>query len=95
MSAIRPDLPAFGQPAAPSSGSAAREAQAAFFRAALGQTGGGATAPAAQPPASQASTARSDPSRTLTPQITPTTRATAAPDPDRPLRPGSLLDIRI
>lgn len=84
MSAIRPDLPAFGQPAAPASG-AAREAQAAFFRAALGQTGAAVTAPAAGP----------EPSRTLAPRITATTHAAAAPDPDRPLRPGSLLDIRI
>lgn len=85
MSAIRPDLPAFGQPAAPAPGTGAREAQAAFFRAALGQTGAAVTATAARP----------EPSRTLTPQITATTRAAAAPDPERPLRPGSLLDIRI
>ena len=52
MSAIRPDLPAFGQTPAPSAGSAARDAQAAFFRAALDR----AQAPAASPASVQAQT---------------------------------------
>ena len=84
MSAIRPGLP-LNTPAQGLDLPSARSAQAAFFRAALGQTGAAVKAPAAPP----------EPSRTLTPQITATTRAAAAPDPERPLRPGSLLDIRI
>jgi len=82
MSAIRPDLPAFGHTPAPVPGSAARDAQAAFFRAALGQV---------TPPVQAV---RQAPPRSVVPQVTPTTQA-AEPDPDRPLRPGSLLDIRI
>ena len=84
MTAVRPDLPVTPPPAAPAP-AGVKAAQAAFFRAALGQTGAAVKAPAAPP----------EPSRTLTPQITATTRAAAAPDPERPLRPGSLLDIRI
>ncbi len=83
MSAIRPDLPAFGQTPAPSAGSAARDAQAAFFRAALGQV---------TPPAQAV---RQAPPRSVVPQVTPTTRAAPEVDPERPLRPGSLVDIRI
>ena len=85
MSAIRPDLPSFAPSQTTAPGSAAREAQAAFFRAALGQ--GTATQTATATPAAP---------NAVVAQITPTsTRASSAPDPDRPLRPGSLLDIRI
>lgn len=100
MSAIRPDLPAFGQNATPTTGAGAREAQAAFFRAALGQTGAAAPAPTPRLAAARASTTQAQPSQAhppqaLAPQITPTAQAAPATEPDRSLRPGSLLDIRI
>lgn len=77
-------LPATGQ-TRPGSG-ATDAARAAFFRAALGQ------AQAAQAPARLASTA---PSTTATATATATGNARAEPSPDRPGRPGSLLDIRV
>lgn len=87
MSAIRPDaaapLPGTGlTPPAQAAGNAAR---AAFFRAALGQVQ--SVAPAAAPVA----VARASERPTATANTTPT----SAPDPARPLRPGSYLDIRI
>jgi hypothetical protein len=77
MSAIRPDLPAV-QPQNAGSASV-RQAQAAFFRAALGEV--------------QAAQSQAAPVRTtaIQPQTTePTPSATG-----RSLRPGSLLDIKV
>ncbi|WP_339914070.1 hypothetical protein [uncultured Brevundimonas sp.] len=87
MSAIRPEaaapLPGTGlTPPAQAAGNAAR---AAFFRAALGQVQ--ATTPAAAPMAVARASER--------PSVTTNTTPTSAPDPTRPLRPGSYLDIRI
>ena len=75
MSAIRPDLPA----TPPSASSPVRNAQAAFFRAALGE----AQAPQAATTAIKA---------TLTPS---TSTARESAEPTRSTRPGSLLDIRV
>lgn len=87
MSAIRPDLPA----ALPGTGltrpdaTAADAARTAFFRAAMGQV---QTAPA------PARTATATPTAATTPTAT-ASAARAEPSPDRPGRPGSLLDIRV
>lgn len=78
MSAIRPDLPAV-IPQAAGEAPAVRNAQAAFFRAAMAQV------QAAQPQTAQAPRAVQTP-------VTPTT---AAAEPTRMARPGSLLDIRV
>ncbi len=79
MSAIRPDLPAVRpqgvDQAAPSS--TLRQAQAAFFRAALGEVQAAPLAQTSAPPRATAQT------------------QTTAPDGARPLRPGSLLDIKV
>ena len=82
MTAIRPDLSPFAprQLAAPSG---AQDAQAAFFRMALGQ--------AATPPASSSQAAQANPAVPAV-QTPPSPHAI---DPERPLRPGSLLDIRV
>lgn len=87
MSAIRPDLPAFNPPTSPASMGAAREAQAAFFRTALGQTS--AAAPASEPRPAPVS------AQQVAVQTTATSAGAAAPAPGPSLRPGSLLDIRI
>jgi hypothetical protein len=85
MSAIRPSLPDT-LPQRPFAADTARNAQAAFFQAALGQAHPtrATTAPTAATPV------RSVPTRSpLFPD---------APEPikaDRPLRPGALLDIRV
>lgn len=80
MSAIRPGLPQI-VPQLADAGRARSAQTAAFFRAAIDQA---QSAPAASVPAASA------------PAVV-TTRATSAPapDPSRPPRPGSLLDIRI
>ena len=84
MSAIRPDLPVpqSGTGLTRPGGTAADAARAAFFRAAMGQV------QAAQTPARTAA---------ATPTAPTTQTSTARPDssPDRPGRPGSLLDIRV
>lgn len=84
MSAIRPDLPALtpGTGLTPASGAAADAARAAFFRAALGQVQ--ATSVPARAAASSPAAA------TATAGV-----ARSEPSPDRPGRPGSLLDIRV
>ena len=89
MTAVRPDPSIFAprpQAAATTSAPGARAAQADFFRMALGQGGGVQAAPpvAAQP-------VRAAPALAPAPLATPT----RAVDPERPLRPGSLLDIRV
>ena len=109
MSVIRPDLPSFTQVAPTPRDAAVREAQAAFFRAALGAT----DAPLAQnppvrgqtasPPSSASSMATSSGAPVGSSQRTPATAAPPAsssqPDPtgetERYLRPGSYIDIRI
>lgn len=87
MTAVRPDPSIFAprpQAAATTSAPGARAAQADFFRMALGQGGG---VQAAAPAAAQAARAAAAPAPLATP--------TRAVDPERPLRPGSLLDIRV
>ncbi len=81
MSAIRPQLPQTATPSArPSAASdATRAAQRAFFQAAL--TG---AAPAEAPHA-----------RPSAPAVRVTPLQTDAPPPERVLRPGSLLDIKV
>lgn len=91
MSAIRPDLPVFNPPTASGSTGAARDAQAAFFRTALRQ----AAAPAAQVSARPTPQAAPQVAPAVAPQAVAATSRASAPDPERPLRPGSLLDIRI
>jgi len=75
MSAIRPDLPI----ATPPTSAPARNAQAAFFRAALGQAQGPQATTTALKPA-------------ITPS---TTSAREGGETTRSTRPGSLLDIRV
>ncbi len=86
MNEIRPTLPDVAS-RAPASGpsAAARTAQAAFFQAALGAAvrPGMATQLAAQ-------AAVAPPSIPMRAEAAPT-----APAADRPMRPGSLLDIRV
>lgn len=87
MSAVRPDPSIFAprpQAAATTSAPGGRAAQADFFRMALGQGGG---VQAAAPAAAQPVRAAAAPA--------PLAAPTRAVDPDRPLRPGSLLDIRV
>jgi hypothetical protein len=81
MSAIRPDLPAV-QPRNTSvteGSSSVRQAQAAFFRAALGEV--------------QATQVQATPVRTT--PIQPQTAEPAPSAGGRSLRPGSLLDIKV
>lgn len=89
MNPIRPNLAPSVQPgAAPRSADAARlAAQKAFFDIALGKA-----APAAAAPPVQASAAVA-PARATAPAQRST--QIAADAPARPLRPGSLLDIRV
>ena len=75
MSAIRPDLTA----PTPHAAAPVRNAQAAFFRAALGQV-----------PAPQATTTAVQ--TTVTPT---TTLPRESAEPTRSTRPGRLLDIRV
>jgi len=79
MSAIRPDLPAM-TPQAAGDAPAARNAQAAFFRAAMAQV---------QAPQPQIASAP----RMVQTTVTPT--STTSAEPTRMARPGSLLDIRV
>ena len=79
MSAIRPDLPAV-TPQAAGDAPAVRNAQAAFFRAAMAQV---------QAPQPQIASAP----RTVQTTVTPT--STTSAEPTRMARPGSLLDIRV
>lgn len=82
MSAIRPGLPQIVPQ--PADAGRARSAQAAaFFRAAVDQ------AQTTNPAAAQASA----PAPAVV--TTRTTASASASDPNRPLRPGSLLDIRV
>lgn len=93
MSAIRPDLTSLApRSAATTTGgqnAAQNAAQAAFFRLALGQSMPGQTTSAqvASAPRVAEPLASSAASRA--------TGASPAVDPDRPLRPGSLIDIRV
>ena len=81
MSDIRPFTP-FNPAALPPAGATppARQAQAAFFRAAMAQVEATQAVPAPARPASAASVSPAN------------SEAQAA---DRPLRPGSYLDIRV
>ena len=92
MSAIRsgPPLPAL-PPGLPPAGEAgrARQAQSAFFRAAMDQ----AAPPVRSQPAIAA--AAPAPAPAQAPALRPLQTSQAAPEPTRMLRPGSLLDIRI
>ena len=81
MSAIRTGLP-LPTPLSGGEAGRARQAQSAFFRAALDQA-----APAARPQPTIAAAP--------TPAARPAVTAHAAPEPTRIMRPGSLLDIRI
>ena len=87
MSAIRPDLPATSSPVrsqvpAPTAGSAgARNAQAAFFRAAMEQAEAPQRAASSLEPAVTRTTASPGPG--------------SGQPADRNARPGSLLDIRV
>jgi hypothetical protein len=73
-------------PALPSRSVAdARAAQKAFFDAALGKVQAPTTVQRAAPAATPAPTMRPSPILTAAP--------TAEPSPDRPMRPGSLLNI--
>ena len=89
MSAIRPAFPQAAPAQTAADLPSARNAQAAFFRAAMGP---GAAAPAEAAP----SAAIFSSIRTATP-TRPAELALGQPDrePPRILRPGSLLDIRI
>lgn len=104
MSAIRPDLPTFISPAPPARDTAAREAQAAFFRAALGGsetpaarnpvTAPSLAAPPVAAPLRQAAAGPVRPAGTATP-TPPTSSVAHAAEPERYLRPGSYIDIKI
>ena len=86
MSAIRPDLPAV-QPQKTSvtgGSSSVRQAQAAFFRAALGEV---------QATPVQTTMVQTTPVRT--PPIQPQTTEPTSSAGGRSLRPGSLLDIKV
>jgi hypothetical protein len=86
---IRPNLPpALSPNAAPKPADAARlAAQKAFFEVALGKA-----APAPAPAAPAAAPVQDAPARAAAPLKGVDTPAEAA---SRPLRPGSLLDIRV
>ena len=90
MSAIRPGLP-LNTPAQGLDLPSARNAQAAFFRAALNQTAAPQSAPAPAPAAAVMSAIR-----TATPGR-PVQAPAAPPSREEPriLRPGSYLDIRV
>ncbi|MBN9464965.1 hypothetical protein [Brevundimonas sp.] len=90
MSAIRPGLP-LNTPAQGLDLPSARNAQAAFFRAALNQTAAPQPAPAPAPAAAVMSAIR-----TATP-ARPVQAPAAPPAREEPriLRPGSYLDIRV
>ncbi|PZU73170.1 MAG: hypothetical protein DI531_10770 [Brevundimonas sp.] len=90
MSAIRPGLP-LNTPAQGLDLPSARNAQAAFFRAALNQTAAPQSAPAPAPAAAVMSAIR-----TATP-ARPVQAPAAPPAREEPriLRPGSYLDIRV
>lgn len=90
MSAIRPGLPATTLPV-PGEGGRARQAQSAFFRAAME-----AGSPAA-PPRSVAAPAPTPPAvrPVQTSQGASQNASQPGAEPTRLLRPGSLLDIRI
>lgn len=90
MSAIRPGLP-LNTPAQGLDLPSARNAQAAFFRAALNQTAASQPAPAPAPAAAVMSAIR-----TATP-ARPVQAPAAPPAREEPriLRPGSYLDIRV
>ena len=92
MSAIRPGLP-LNTPAQGLDLPSARNAQAAFFRAALNQTAApqSAPAPAPAPAAAVMSAIRTaTPGRPVQPPAAPPAR-----EEPRILRPGSYLDIRV
>lgn len=79
---IRPSFPQAQSPAASRATDAARAAQRAFFDAALGKA---QAVPAPEPP--KASVAA--------PSVRSARAAQASSEPDRLLRPGSLLNIRV
>ncbi|MGA0546880.1 hypothetical protein ACO2Q1_16540 [Brevundimonas sp. VNH65] len=94
MSTIRPDLTSLApRPAVTPTGgqnAAQNAAQAAFFRMALGQTSPGQASPGQTTSAQPAAAARmAEPLASRAAGASPTV------DPDRPLRPGSLIDIRV
>lgn len=88
MSEIRPTLPNVAPSVSPGPREAARAAQAAFFRAALGQQGVAQAAPSgmAAQLAAQAAVAPAP--------MTAAPASTIAPV-ERYSRPGALLDIRV
>ena len=90
MSAIRPGLP-LNTPAQGLDLPSARNAQAAFFRAALNQTAAPQSAPAPAPAAAVMSAIRTaTPGRPVQAPAAPPAR-----EEPRILRPGSDLDIRV
>lgn len=90
MSAIRPGLP-LNTPAQGLDLPSARNAQAAFFRAALTQTAAPQSAPAPAPAAAVMSAIRTaTPGRPVQAPAAPPAR-----EEPRILRPGSYLDIRV
>ena len=89
MSAIRPGLPATTLPV-PGEGGRARQAQSAFFRAAME-----AASPAAQPRAAAVPAAAPPAVRPVQTSQTASQSTSQGAEPTRLLRPGSLLDIRI
>ncbi|WP_313452856.1 hypothetical protein [Brevundimonas sp.] len=90
MSAIRPGLP-LNTPAQGLDLPSARNAQAAFFRAALNQTAAPQSAPAPAPAAAVMSAIRTaTPGRPVQAPAAPPAR-----EEPRILRPGSYLDIRV
>jgi len=90
MSAIRPGFPQASPPTPDLP--TARNAQAAFFRAAMGERVSAASAPVQPAPSAAVFSAV----RTASP-ARPAEAAATQPDrePPRVLRPGSLLDIRV
>lgn len=91
MSAIRTGLP-LPQPSQGLNLPSARSAQAAFFRAALGQTGAAGQTQAATPaPAAAVMSAV----RSATPAKPAEAPISAQREEPRVMRPGSYLDIRV
>lgn len=81
MTTIRPNMPSPLPAGGPSN--TAASARAAFFQAMNGVAPAGSVTPTA--PVQKAPDTAAGPAHTATPR----------PDPARPLRPGSLLDIRV
>lgn len=90
MSQIRPGLPVVTSQI-PADGTRARAAQAAFFRAAIEQT---QTTSQAQATAAPQRTAPPT-VQTVDARVNATANSIPTEKPDRILRPGSLLDIKV